>query len=61
MSSSDERYNIHIDRMVSNWLFAMVVRVVVEEIGPAVSKKTDTKWNSSTFCGTASQKCGTVP
>ena len=42
MSSSDERYNIHIYRMVSNWLFAMVVRVVVEEIGPAVSKKTDT-------------------
>ena len=27
----------------------------------AVSKKTDTKWNSSTNCGTASQKCGTVP
>ena len=24
----------------------------------AVSKKTDKKWNSSTICGTASQKCG---
>ena len=27
----------------------------------AVSKKTDTKWNSFTFFGTASQKCGKAP
>ena len=27
----------------------------------AVSKKTNTKWKSSTICGTASQKCGTAP
>ena len=27
----------------------------------AVSKKTDTKWNSSTFCRTASQKFRTAP
>ena len=27
----------------------------------AVSKKTDTKWNSSTFCGTVPQFCVAAP